>query len=140
MARAKPAKTTKKSKSTEGSGGFLMSAGLPDHIVEARFVRPSQMFIQFADGFSGTWTFAVLKLNMKYMKLNTIRAASSGTTVEVKSKWGDDVQLDASSLRILVDSSYAAAFLTFRTPISRFKFPMFCKPPVLMVFLPITIR
>jgi len=31
-------------------------------------------------------------------------------------------------------------FLTFRTPISRFKFPMFCKPPVLMVFLPITIR
>ena len=53
----------------------------------------------------------------------------------------DPVRL-ARDIEVTVQSGqpYYYEFLTFRTPISRFKFPMFCKPPVLMVFLPITIR
>ena len=78
-----------------------------DRVAEARFVRPRQMFLRFADGFEGTWSFAQLGLNMSGMKVTTIKA--SDNCVEVKSKCGDDVELDTSWLCALIDPEYAAA-------------------------------
>jgi hypothetical protein len=78
-----------------------------DHIAEAHYVRPSQIFLRFADGLEGTWTFSQLDLDMSNMKLTTVKASDSGNSVAVKSKRGEDVQLDSSSLRVLVDPEYA---------------------------------
>jgi len=79
-----------------------------DHITEAHFVRPSQLHLRFADGLEGTWTFDQLALDMSNMKSSTVKASPSGHCVELKSKWGEDVQLDAASFRYLVDKKYAA--------------------------------
>ena len=70
--------------------------------------RPSRLFLRFADGFEETWTFTQLGLDMSNVKPTTVKATRAGTYLKVKSKWGEDVQLDSSSLRILVDPSYAA--------------------------------
>ncbi len=45
---------------------------------------------------------------MSNMDSATLEASSAGTTVEVKSKLGETVQLDASALRVLADPIYAA--------------------------------
>lgn len=80
----------------------------PEHLIEARYVRPAQLFLRFADGLEGTWTFRQLELDMSNMKVTTIKASASGTTVKVKSKWGESVLIDSSSLRVLIDPKYAA--------------------------------
>jgi hypothetical protein len=79
-----------------------------DRILEARYVRTSKMFLQFADGLEGTWTFRQLCLDMSNMKVTSIKASPSGNCIHMKSKWGDDVELDTSSLRALIDPEYAA--------------------------------
>ena len=66
------------------------------------------MFLKFADGVEGTWTFSELNLDMSNMKLKTIKASSYGAFVGVTSKLGDDVQLDSSALRVSIDPDYAA--------------------------------
>jgi hypothetical protein len=72
----------------------------PERVLEARYVRTSQLFLRFADGLEGTWSFRQLCLDMANMKLTSIKASPSGNCIDVKSKWGDDVQLDSSSLRV----------------------------------------
>jgi hypothetical protein len=84
-----------------------LSAAL-DHIAVAHYVRPGQLYLRFADDFEGTWTFDQLGLNMSNMKSTTVKASGAGTHLEVQSKWGESVQLDSSSLRVLVDPKYAA--------------------------------
>jgi hypothetical protein len=79
----------------------------PDHVSAAHYVRPCRLFLRFKDGFNGTWTFEQLGLDMSNMKPTTVKASPSGSYIEVKSKWGDDVQLDGSSLRYRVDPKYA---------------------------------
>jgi hypothetical protein len=79
-----------------------------DHIAKARYVRPSRLYLRFADGLEGTWTLEQLDLDMSNMRLSTVKASSAGTYVKVKSRGGEDVQLDSSSLRVLVDPKYAA--------------------------------
>jgi len=81
----------------------------PERVLEARYVRTSQLFLRFADGLEGTWSFRQLGLDMSNMKLTSIKASASGKSIEVSSKWGDRVQLDTSSLRALIDPDYAAA-------------------------------
>ena len=71
----------------------------PDHLIEARYAQRSRLFLRFADGFEGTWSFSRLGLDMSNIKLTTVKASPSGNSVEVKSKCGEDVQLDSSSLR-----------------------------------------
>lgn len=80
----------------------------PECVIEARYVRTSQLFLRFADGFEGTWPFSQLCLDMSDMKLTSIKASASGDSIDVKSKSGDDVELDSSSLRALIDPEYAA--------------------------------
>ena len=80
----------------------------PDQVVEARFVPPAKMFIRFADGLGGTWSFHKLLLDMTSMEPSTIRVAALGTSVTVKSKWNDTVELDASALRAAIDPDYAS--------------------------------
>jgi hypothetical protein len=79
----------------------------PEQLIEARYVRPARLFLHFADGLEGTWTFRQLELDMSNMKVTTIKASASGTIVKVKSKWGENVLLDSSSLRVLIDPEYA---------------------------------
>jgi hypothetical protein len=89
---------------------FLMNDTLTasDHLTKARYVPSSKIYLQFSDGFEGTWTFRQLQLSMTDMVLSTIKVSSSKTSVEVRSKSGDKVQLDSSSLRYLVDPAFAA--------------------------------
>lgn len=80
----------------------------PDRVMEAKYVRPSRLFLRFIDGLEGTWTFGQLDLDMSNMKLSTVRASDAGNWVEVKSKLGENVKLDSSSLRVLIDPKFAA--------------------------------
>ena len=117
MPRAKKKRTSKPSPAAQAGQSTTTALShrispmehRPDHVIEARYVRPAQLFLRFADGVEGTWTFDQLALDLSNMKLTTVKVSSSGNAVEVKSKWGDDVQLDSSSLRTLVDPGYAAA-------------------------------
>jgi hypothetical protein len=77
-------------------------------IVDAHFVEPSQLFLKFADGQTGTWSFDELQLDMMDMKPETIKTSSCGTSIEMQTIQGENVQLDASSLRYAIDPNYAA--------------------------------
>ena len=111
--RKKEARVALKSSTAELPNGVppkaVKKGARPERVIEARYVRTSQLFLRFADGLEGTWSFRQLRLDMSNMKLTSIKASASGHVIDVKSKWGDDVQLDTSSLRALVDPDYAAA-------------------------------
>ena len=65
----------------------FISLGAPiEHIAEARYVRPSRLYLRFADGLEGTWLFSDFHLDMTYMQPATIRLSPSGTSVEVTSR------------------------------------------------------
>jgi hypothetical protein len=55
------------------------------------------------------------------MRLDTIRVAPSGTAILVQSDQGESIEIDSSSLRVLVDPNYAALmrarFLALRGPL-----------------------
>ena len=76
-------------------------------VKEARYVHPSRMFLCFADGLQGIWTFDTLALDMSNVKPNSIKASENGKCVEVRNKWNEGVQLDTSSLRARIDPMYA---------------------------------
>jgi hypothetical protein len=92
-----------------------------DQLVSAEYEPRSKVRLAFADGLSGVWSFAQLELDMTNMKLATIKAGASGTSIEVKSKWGENVEIDSSSLRAMIDPAYdaelEAAFLRKRGPL-----------------------
>lgn len=93
----------------------------PDQLTEASPVGASRVFLRFADGRSGTWSFRQLELDMGDMKPATIKASTSGAFMEVRSKRNEKVKIDASSLRAAVDPVYNAelekAFLAIRGPL-----------------------
>ena len=111
MARAKKKKPSEADSSAHA--GLKSATALAEKadtrlaIQEAYFVSPSQMYLRFADGLKGAWTFADLSLDMANVKPTTIKASDSGVCVDVKSKWDEDVQPDSSSLRARVDKNYA---------------------------------
>lgn len=106
-------------------GAPEMAKAPADHITHVRFVRPSRLFLRFADGLEGTWSFQELALDMTNMKLTSIKTSVPGTSITVKSKWNETVELDASALRAAVDPQYAAeleqAFLAIRGPLDNLK-------------------
>lgn len=58
---------------------------------------------------------------MSGMKVTTIKSSASGEFMEITSKWNEAVEIDAASLRAMIDPSYAAelekAYLVIRGPI-----------------------
>jgi hypothetical protein len=110
--KKKPAHLATKSTGSVVANGIVLKRAKKntrlDRVVEARYVRTAQMFLRFADGLEGTWSFRQLGLDMSNMKLTSIKASASGDSVNLKSKWNDEVELDTSSLRTLVDPEYAA--------------------------------
>ncbi len=108
---------------TSGSQGpsKRMLNGPPDHLASARYEHPGRVVLTFADGLFGVWSFQQLELDMSNMKVATIKASTSGTSMEVTSKWDERVEIDSSSLRAMVDAAYEAelerAFLRLRGPL-----------------------
>jgi hypothetical protein len=78
-----------------------------DHISTAHFEGPSSVYLRFADGFEGTWTFAQLEWDTFDLFPETIRASESGTAIQIGTRTGKVVELDSSSLRTLTDPDYA---------------------------------
>jgi hypothetical protein len=93
----------------------------PDRLTAAQYERPSKVRLSFADGLSGVWSFQHLELEMSGMKVTTIKSSASGEFMEITSKWNEAVEIDAASLRAMIDPSYAAelekAYLVIRGPI-----------------------
>jgi hypothetical protein len=107
--RQVPKKPTAAALANEGPPKLAKKNAQPERVLEARYVRTSQLFLRFADGLEGTWPFRQLGLDMSNMKLTSIKASTSGNCIRVKSKGGDDVELDTSSLRALIDPESAAS-------------------------------
>ena len=93
----------------------------PEQLESAEYKHPSKVRLAFADGLSGVWTFRALELDMSGMKASTLRATASGLAIEVMSKHNKRVEIDAASLRSMIDPAYAAArereLLAIRGPI-----------------------
>ena len=51
---------------------FLVSPGRPDRLTSARYAGASKVYLAFADGLFGTWSFRQLELDMRDMKPATI--------------------------------------------------------------------
>ncbi len=80
-------------KRTEGRNGQILQ-GPPDRLISARYEKPWKVRLDFADGRSGVWSFRQLGLYVANMKLTSITASASGTSMEVKSKSNDDDQAE----------------------------------------------
>jgi hypothetical protein len=99
--------------------------GPPDRLESAQYEIPSKVRLVFADGRTGVWSFHQLGLNMTNMKPASIKVAASGTCLKIRSRWGANVEIDAFSLRAMIDREYAGelekAFVALRGPIKDLK-------------------
>jgi hypothetical protein len=90
-------------------GHLMKQTAPPDHLADARFVRPNRLHLHFDDGLEGTWTFPQLGINPTNLDFQTMRVVASGTALEVKDSKRQVFQLDAASVRAMVDTKYAAS-------------------------------
>lgn len=102
---ASPADTGVNKSSSNGPA----EAGRPDLLTSARYQPPSNIHLVFADGLTGAWSFDTLDLETDDLRLESMRASKSGTSIEVENTSGAKIELDSSWLRALVDPAYAAA-------------------------------
>jgi len=97
----------------------------PDHLVEARHLSTSQVFLRFADGFQGSWTPRQLEFDSTYLAMDSMEVAKQGTAIRVKIKDGEVVYLDATWLRAAVDPTFNERFerslIALRGPIDDMK-------------------
>jgi hypothetical protein len=78
-----------------------------EHLMRARFVRPSSIKLQFAD------KSFLLKIDLLGMPVDRIRwetasASPAGVSMIVQGIKGEKIPIDSSTLRYLVDRNYAA--------------------------------
>jgi hypothetical protein len=92
-----------------------------DQLVEAKHIRKYRIYLRFADGLEGTWSFDELGLRRGNVQFPSVELNKEGTGVYVKSNRGQIMCVDAASLRAPVDPSYAAeleeAFVKLRGPL-----------------------
>ncbi|MBI3823433.1 MAG: hypothetical protein HY289_12255 [Planctomycetes bacterium] len=79
----------------------------PVRLIDAKFIAPSSIRLKFTDK---TFTLAIRKLEMPVdrIKWKTAAASPTGEKMMVKGVKGDDIPIDAPTLRYLVDAEYAA--------------------------------
>ena len=85
----------------------VQSPSEKEQVKEVHFQPPSAIHLVFADGFSGEWKLSELGLDLTNMKLSTIRPTVEKAAIRIQSKWGDDVRIDGSVIRAVVDPVYA---------------------------------
>jgi hypothetical protein len=80
----------------------------PDQLVDARFVSPSMIELEFVDGLRRSLAIGLLGMPVDRINWPTLKASVDGTKVIVNGIKGDPVTIDAATLRYLVDEKYAA--------------------------------
>jgi hypothetical protein len=110
---------------------FLTTAN-PEYLTQAKFVHPSEIELTFADGMKAIRKFAELEIDPAELQLETIRASSAGTSLEVRTRNHRKVYIDSAPLRALVDPAYAEkmtqAYLNLRRPLEELEAITVAKP------------
>ena len=112
MAKKKKPGVTLKAKSTKStaeSGELAMPIvfGRNDSVLAARFEKPNNIFVAFGDGLTASIPLVSLGLPGDELCWESVTASPTGEAVFVRSKNGDNIPIDASSLRYFADPVYA---------------------------------
>jgi len=79
-----------------------------DHIASARHINGTVISLLFWDGFVATVDLAELQIDTTALNLESARASSWGSAVEVRDTRGKIVHIDSAVLRAYCDPPYAA--------------------------------
>lgn len=81
---------------------------VPEKLAHARFVRPSTIKLEFADGQKFSMTIGLLDMPSDQINWPTLKESPGGEKVVVKGRKGNSIPIDSATLRYLVDDKYAA--------------------------------
>jgi hypothetical protein len=104
MAKDLPTMNTADAGTDAGIDPLALKSAQQGVLTHAEHREPGKIFLRFADGLSGEWTFAELGFDMCNMKPESINA--QGATMTLLSKWNDVIEVDAASLRAEIDPNY----------------------------------
>ena len=80
----------------------------PDHLAFARHAGAMRILLRFSDGCKATVDLADLKIDTRRLKLDTAKASSWGSALEIKDRQGKVVHIDSAVLRSSCDPYFAA--------------------------------
>jgi hypothetical protein len=78
-----------------------------DYLVEAHRVSGALIALRFEDGHTGTINLTDLGIDPSSLRLDTVRASSWGSALEVEDLSGETVHIDSAVLRAYSDPQYA---------------------------------
>ena len=79
----------------------------PDQLIRARFIAPSRIAIEFADGRRFSLDAVLLGMPMDRIDWSALKASPRGEKIVVRGIKGDAIPIDSATLRYLVDNEYA---------------------------------
>jgi hypothetical protein len=88
-----------------------MRDGLPerkDALEEVRYQPPNHVFVRFCDGKGFQLPVAAVPIDASKIKWETAAVPANGKCMLVVGVKGDEVSIDAGTIRCLVDNDYAA--------------------------------
>ncbi len=77
-------------------------------ILRIRYVKPANLEVEFADGFQGSMPVTKLEMPIDKIRWSSVTVTNRGTSATFKGIKGDLIPIDASTIRYLVDTQYAA--------------------------------
>jgi len=86
---------------------FMPVPNRPEYLVSARFVPPESIDLQFADR-RFTLNIGLLGMPVDRINWSTAKASPAGEAMTVRGVRKDEIPIDSSTIRYLVDSNYAA--------------------------------
>jgi hypothetical protein len=79
----------------------------PEHLSGAQHAENGRVSLRFADGYRGTVDLAELGMDPAALRLESVRASSWGSAVEVEDRQGKTIHIDSAVLRARCDRQYA---------------------------------
>lgn len=79
-----------------------------ERLDDVRFVPPASILVKFADGVGKRLPISLLEMPADRFRWATVRRSADGLSITVKDASGDDLSIETSTLRYLIDPTYAA--------------------------------
>ncbi|MEI7685891.1 MAG: hypothetical protein WCL32_12760 [Planctomycetota bacterium] len=82
-------------------------AGREDSLVSAKFLPPKAIRLRFKDGLDCELLLSSLEMDDDQIVWSSVAASATGESMVAKTKRGEDIPIDAGTLRYLADPDYA---------------------------------